>query len=125
VIELTAAFRARFGAEPRLFRAPGRINIIGEHTDYSEGFVLPADVLARLTKAYDRLFDVAFPYTMGFHQRPTDGAAHPDVTLHAHVYPPLLRSASVRKFMVGYEMLVMPQRDLTPEEAAARLRDLT
>ncbi|CAN5860473.1 UDP-glucose--hexose-1-phosphate uridylyltransferase [soil metagenome] len=84
-----------------------------------------ADILSRLTKAYDRLFEVSFPYTMGFHQRPTDGAAHPHVTLHAHFYPPLLRSASVRKFMVGYEMLAMPQRDLTPEEAAARLRDLT
>lgn len=84
-----------------------------------------ADILSRLTQAYDRLFEVSFPYTMGFHQRPTDGAAHPHVTLHAHFYPPLLRSASVRKFMVGYEMLAMPQRDLTPEEAAARLRDLT
>ncbi|MES2724970.1 MAG: UDP-glucose--hexose-1-phosphate uridylyltransferase [Pseudomonadota bacterium] len=84
-----------------------------------------ADILSRLTRAYDRLFEVSFPYTMGFHQRPTDGAAHPHVTLHAHFYPPLLRSASVRKFMVGYEMLAMPQRDLTPEEAAARLRDLT
>ncbi|MDP2012049.1 MAG: UDP-glucose--hexose-1-phosphate uridylyltransferase [Phenylobacterium sp.] len=84
-----------------------------------------ADILSRLTRAYDRLFEVSFPYTMGFHQRPTDGGAHPHVTLHAHFYPPLLRSASVRKFMVGYEMLAMPQRDLTPEEAAARLRDLT
>ena len=65
------------------------------------------------------------PNTAGFHQRPTDGSDHPHVTLHAHFYPPLLRSASVRKFMVGYEMLAMPQRDLTPEEAAARLRDLT
>ncbi|MDO8378522.1 UDP-glucose--hexose-1-phosphate uridylyltransferase [Phenylobacterium sp.] len=83
-----------------------------------------ADVLSRLTRAYDRLFDTPFPYTMGFHQRPVDGRPEEHITLHAHVYPPLLRSASVRKFMVGYEMLAMPQRDLTPEEAAARLRTL-
>lgn len=83
-----------------------------------------ADVLSRLTRAYDRLFDTPFPYTMGFHQRPVDGRPEEHITLHAHFYPPLLRSASVRKFMVGYEMLAMPQRDLTPEEAAARLRTL-
>lgn len=83
-----------------------------------------ADVLSRLTRAYDRLFDTPFPYTMGFHQRPVDGRPEEHITLHAHFYPPLLRSASVRKFMVGYEMLAMPQRDLTPEEAATRLRTL-
>jgi UDPglucose--hexose-1-phosphate uridylyltransferase len=83
-----------------------------------------ADVLKRLTTRYDHLFDVSFPYTMGFHQRPTDGAAHPEWHLHAHFYPPLLRSATVRKFMVGYEMLDMPQRDLTPEAAAERLREV-
>jgi UDPglucose--hexose-1-phosphate uridylyltransferase len=70
------------------------------------------------------LFDIAFPYTMGLHQRPTDGREHPQWHLHAHFYPPLLRSASVRKFMVGYEMLAGPQRDITAEIAAARLRDL-
>jgi UDPglucose--hexose-1-phosphate uridylyltransferase len=58
---------------------------------------------------------------MGFHQAPFDGAKHPEWTLHAHFYPPLLRSATVRKFMVGYEMLAMPQRDITPEAAAGRL----
>jgi UDPglucose--hexose-1-phosphate uridylyltransferase len=81
-----------------------------------------AEILKQLTTCYDRLFHVSFPYTMGFHQRPTDGEAHPAFHLHAHFYPPLLRSAAVRKFMVGYEMLAMPQRDLTPERAAARLR---
>lgn len=77
-----------------------------------------------LAVRYDRLFEVAFPYSMGFHQRPTDGASHREWHLHAHYYPPLLRSATIRKFMVGYEMLATPQRDLTAEEAAARLRSL-
>jgi len=81
-----------------------------------------ADLLKRLTTRYDNLFETPFPYSMGFHQRPADGAAHDEWHLHAHFYPPLLRSAAVRKFMVGYEMLGTPQRDLTPEEAAARLR---
>jgi len=83
-----------------------------------------ADILKRVTARYDRLFGVSFPYTMGFHQRPTDGAEHPEWHLHAHFYPPLLRSATVRKFMVGYEMLAAPQRDITPEAAAERLRAL-
>ena len=83
-----------------------------------------ADILKRLTTRYDHLFDVPFPYTMGFHQKPTDGAPHPEWHLHAHFYPPLLRSSTVRKFMVGYEMLDMPQRDLTPEAAAERLREV-
>jgi UDPglucose--hexose-1-phosphate uridylyltransferase len=82
-----------------------------------------ADILKRLTTRYDNLFQVSFPYTSGFHQRPTDGQAHPEWHLHAHFYPPLLRSATVRKFMVGYELLAMPQRDITPETAAARLRE--
>jgi len=83
-----------------------------------------ADILKRLTARYDRLFEIPFPYSMGFHQRPTDGLPHPAWHLHAHYYPPLLRSATVRKFMVGYEMLAAPQRDITPETAAARLREL-
>ena len=83
-----------------------------------------ADILKRLTSLYDNLFQTSFPYTMGFHQRPTDGATHPEWHLHAHFYPPLLRSAAIRKFMVGYELLAGPQRDLTPEEAALRLSDL-
>jgi len=83
-----------------------------------------ADIMKRLTTRYDNLFEVSFPYTMGFHQRPTDGEAHEEWHFHAHYYPPLLRSATVRKFMVGYEMLGNPQRDITPESAAARLREL-
>jgi UDPglucose--hexose-1-phosphate uridylyltransferase len=81
-----------------------------------------ADILKRTTARYDRLFQVSFPYSMGFHQRPTDGAAHDEWHLHAHFYPPLLRSATVRKFLVGYEMLATPQRDITAEVAAERLR---
>ena len=81
-----------------------------------------ADVLKRLTTRFDNLFQTSFPYTMGFHQLPTDKREHPEWHFHAHFYPPLLRSATVRKFMVGFEMLGMPQRDITPEAAAQRLR---
>ncbi len=81
-----------------------------------------ADIMKRLTTKYDQLFEVSFPYTMGFHLSPTDGRDHPEWHLHAHYYPPLLRSATVRKFMTGFEMLGMPQRDITPEAAAERLR---
>jgi UDPglucose--hexose-1-phosphate uridylyltransferase len=84
-----------------------------------------AELLRRLTTRYDNLFEVTFPYSMGFHGAPTDGQPHPEWHFHAHYYPPLLRSATVRKFMVGYEMLGNPQRDLTPETAAGRLRDLS
>jgi UDPglucose--hexose-1-phosphate uridylyltransferase len=84
-----------------------------------------ADILKRVTSRYDLLFDVSFPYTMGFHQAPVDGSSHPEWHFHAHFYPPLLRSATVRKFMVGFEMLGMPQRDITPEQAAERLRALS
>lgn len=84
-----------------------------------------ADILKRLTCRYDNLFQVSFPYSMGFHQQPTDGQLHHAWHLHAHFYPPLLRSATVRKFMVGYEMLAQPQRDLTAEAAAERLRGLS
>lgn len=80
-----------------------------------------ADALKRLTTRFDNLFETSFPYTMGFHQSPTDGEHHPEWHFHAHFYPPLLRSATVRKFMVGFEMLGMPQRDITPEDAAQRL----
>jgi UDPglucose--hexose-1-phosphate uridylyltransferase len=83
-----------------------------------------ADILRRLTRRYDRLFGVTFPYSMGLHQKPTDGDLHRGWHLHAHFYPPLLRSATVRKFMVGYELLGQPQRDITPETAAQRLREL-
>jgi UDPglucose--hexose-1-phosphate uridylyltransferase len=83
-----------------------------------------ADILGRVTVRYDHLFGVSFPYTMGFHQAPTDGTRHPHWHVHAHFYPPLLRSATVQKFMVGFEMLATPQRDITPEQAADRLRAL-
>lgn len=82
------------------------------------------DALRRITAAYDRVFNVPFPYSMGFHQAPFDGEPHPEWRLHAHFYPPLLRSATVKKFMVGYEMLATPQRDLTPEAAAEQLRQV-
>ncbi len=81
-----------------------------------------ADILKRLTTRYDNLFKVSFPYSMGFHQRPTKNGAYPGCHLHAHFLPPLLRSATVRKFMVGYELLAEPQRDITAEQAADRLR---
>ncbi len=81
-----------------------------------------ADILKRLTTRYDNLFAAPFPYTMGLHPQPTDGRAYPHWHFHAHFYPPLLRSATIRKFMVGYEMLAAPQRDITPEQAAASLR---
>lgn len=83
-----------------------------------------ADALKRLLTRYDNLFEVSFPYSMGWHGAPTDGQDHPYWQLHAHFMPPLLRSATVKKFMVGYEMLAEAQRDLTPEQAAARLRAL-
>jgi UDPglucose--hexose-1-phosphate uridylyltransferase len=83
-----------------------------------------AAAIRELTRRYDRLFDVSFPYSMGVHQAPYDGAEHPEWQTHLHFYPPLLRSATVRKFLVGYEMLAQAQRDLTPEQAAERLRGL-
>ncbi len=81
-----------------------------------------ADLMKNLTTRYDNLFQTPFPYSMGFHQRPADGTEHPEWHFHAHYYPPLLRSSTVRKFMVGFEMLGTPQRDITAESAAARLR---
>jgi UDPglucose--hexose-1-phosphate uridylyltransferase len=99
-----------------------------------------SDILQRVTSTYDKVFAVPFPYSMGFHQSPTDGQEdpgidrpsidrphreHPECHFHAHFYPPLLRSATIRKFMVGFEMLGTPQRDITPESAAERLRELT
>lgn len=84
-----------------------------------------ADLLIRLTTRYDNLFQTSFPYTMGFHQSPTDGEEHPEWHFHAHFYPPLLRSAQIKKFMVGFELLGMPQRDITPESAAERLKALS
>jgi UDPglucose--hexose-1-phosphate uridylyltransferase len=104
--EVLMVSRRHLGALPEL------------NLDEREGL---ADVLKRLTTRFDNLFQTSFPYTMGFHQSPTDKQAHPEWHFHAHFYPPLLRSATVRKFMVGFEMLGMPQRDITPEAAAQRL----
>jgi UDPglucose--hexose-1-phosphate uridylyltransferase len=83
------------------------------------------DILRRITIRYDNLFQTSFPYSMGFHQRPADGEDHPEWHFHAHYFPPLLRSATVQKFMVGYELLGNPQRDITAESAAQRLRELS
>ena len=83
-----------------------------------------ADILKRMLSRYDNLFGISFPYSMGWHGAPypTDEPSE-HWLFHAHAYPPLLRSATVRKFMVGYEMLAEGQRDLTPEQAAQRLRE--
>jgi UDPglucose--hexose-1-phosphate uridylyltransferase len=86
-----------------------------------------ADILRRLLIRYDNLFETSFPYSMGWHGAPMAGGVlkSPHWQLHAHFYPPLLRSATVKKFMVGYELLAEAQRDLTPEQAAQRLRELS
>jgi len=82
-----------------------------------------ADILKDITTRYDQLFNVSFPYSAGLHQAPTDGQPHPEWHFHIHFYPPLLRSATVKKYMVGYELLSEPQRDITAEESARRLRE--
>jgi UDPglucose--hexose-1-phosphate uridylyltransferase len=84
-----------------------------------------AAILKILTIKYDNLFETSFPYSSGIHQAPTDGTEHPEWHFHMHFYPPLLRSASVKKFMVGYEMMGESQRDITPEKSAQMLRDLS
>ncbi|MEI3797672.1 MULTISPECIES: UDP-glucose--hexose-1-phosphate uridylyltransferase [unclassified Chitinophaga] len=83
-----------------------------------------ADILKRLTIKYDNLFETSFPYSAGMHQAPVNSGDHPEWHWHMHFYPPLLRSASVKKFMVGYELLASPQRDITPEWAARKLQSL-
>ena len=83
-----------------------------------------AEMLQKLTIIYDNLFEVSFPYSAGIHQSPTDGEDHPEWHFHMHFYPPLLRSATIKKFMVGYEMLGNPQRDITPEISTKQLREL-
>ena len=84
-----------------------------------------ADAYKRLTIMYDNMFEVSFPYSAGIHQSPTDGKDYPEWHMHMHFYPPLLRSATVKKFMVGYEMLGNPQRDITPEWSAQKLKELS
>ncbi|MFB6273053.1 MAG: UDP-glucose--hexose-1-phosphate uridylyltransferase [Salinibacter sp.] len=94
-----------------------------ELTDDERDFL--AEILVQLTTRYDNLFRTSFPYSAGLHQAPTDGDDHPEWHFHIHYYPPLLRSATVKKFMVGYEMLGAPQRDFPPEHSAERLRTLS
>jgi len=95
-------------------------------TDFTEDEVAAfAVTLKQLTSKYDNLFETSFPYSSGIHQAPTDGEAHPEWQFHMHFYPPLLRSASVKKFMVGYEMMGESQRDITPEKSAEMLRNLS
>lgn len=84
-----------------------------------------AAILKKLTAKYDNLFKISFPYSAGMHQAPVNDGEHPEWHWHMHFYPPLLRSATVKKFMVGYEMLANPQRDITPESAAEKLRSLS
>ncbi|GAA4320317.1 galactose-1-phosphate uridylyltransferase [Pontixanthobacter gangjinensis] len=83
-----------------------------------------AEILKKLTIKYDNIFETSFPYSSGIHQAPTDGKAYPEWHFHMSFYPPLLRSATVKKFMVGYEMFAGPQRDITAEQAAKRLNQL-
>lgn len=84
-----------------------------------------ASILKQLTSKYDNLYNISFPYSAGIHQTPVNNGSHPEWHWHMHFYPPLLRSATVKKFMVGYEMLANPQRDITPESAAEKLRSLS
>jgi UDPglucose--hexose-1-phosphate uridylyltransferase len=84
-----------------------------------------ASILKKLTAKYDNIFQISFPYSAGMHQAPVNDGEHAEWHWHMHFYPPLLRSASVKKFMVGYEMLANPQRDITPEWAAEKLRGLS
>ena len=85
---------------------------------------LLAEAIKVLTTKYDNLFENSFPYSAGMHQAPVNNGDHPEWHWHIHFYPPLLRSATIKKFMVGYEMLANPQRDITPEYAATRLKEL-
>ena len=99
---------------------------LGKITDFTESEVAAfAVILKQLTTKYDNLFETSFPYSSGIHQSPTDGELHPEWHFHMHFYPPLLRSATVKKFMVGYEMLGESQRDITPEKSAETLRNQT
>ncbi len=84
-----------------------------------------ADIYKKITIKYDNMFNVSFPYSAGIHQSPTDGKEHQEWQMHMHFYPPLLRSATVKKFMVGYEMMANAQRDITAEQSAERLRELS
>lgn len=98
-----------------------RENIAGFSEEEKESF---AEIIRNVTTRYDNLFETSFPYSAGIHQSPTDGSPHPEWHFHMHFYPPLLRNAEIKKFMVGYEMLAEPQRDITPEQSAEILRNL-
>ncbi len=99
---------------------------ISNIAEFSESEIASfAKILKDLTIKYDNLFEIPFPYSAGIHQLPTDGEAHPEWHFHMHFYPPLLRSATVKKFMVGYEMLAEAQRDITPEQSAEILKKLS
>lgn len=96
---------------------------ISKITDFNaEEVTAYAKILKQLTIKYDNLFSTSFPYSSGIHQAPTDGLDHPEWHFHMHFYPPLLRSATVKKFMVGYEMMGESQRDITPEKSAEIIR---
>ncbi len=97
-------------------------SIIAMTNDETHAF---AEILKEITVKYDNLFETSFPYSSGIHQAPTDKTAHPEWHFHMHFYPPLLRSATVKKFMVGYEMMGEAQRDISPEKSAAILRELS
>jgi UDPglucose--hexose-1-phosphate uridylyltransferase len=98
---------------------------LGSFTEFNTDEIQQlAIILQQIVSTYDCVFAAPFPYSMGFHQSPCDGP-HPEWHFHAHFYPPLLRSASIRKFMVGFEMLGTPQRDITPEAAAEKLRSVS
>lgn len=98
------------------------ISNIGDCTEEEKWSL--AQIIKDMTTKYDNLFEISFPYSAGIHQSPTDGKQHPEWDFHMHFYPPLLRSASVKKFMVGYELLAEAQRDITPEQSAETLRKL-
>ena len=85
---------------------------------------LLAEILKRLTVRYDKIFNTSFPYSMGIHQKPTDNQEHPEWQFHMHFYPPLLRSATIKKYFVGYEMMAEAQRDISPETAAKTLKEI-
>ncbi|MFP7654331.1 UDP-glucose--hexose-1-phosphate uridylyltransferase [Chryseobacterium proteolyticum] len=114
-------FWASWPYETMIISKQQRENIAAFSEDEKESL---AAILKDLTTIYDNLFETSFPYSAGIHQSPTDGKQHPEWHFHMHFYPPLLRSAEVKKFMVGYEMLAEPQRDITPEQSAAILRNL-
>lgn len=97
-------------------------NIIAMTNDETKAF---AEIIKVITVKYDNLFETSFPYSAGIHQAPTDRISHPEWHFHMHFYPPLLRSATVKKFMVGYEMLGEAQRDISPEQSAKILKELS